>query len=78
MRVLPSVEERVFSNFLKGCDDGIFHVGLVGFKLCPSSDVQKRTHFGNKGKDDNLCYFMFFVPFFVIQLCKVNQQMHMF
>ena len=46
MRVLSPVEETVFSNFLKGCDDGILHVGLVGFKLCPSSDVQKRTHFG--------------------------------
>jgi len=60
--VLPPVEETVFSNFLKGCDDGILHVGLVGFKLCPSSDVQKRTHLGNgfvlahRRMDDNLCY----------------------
>ena len=45
-RVLPPIEETVFSNFLKGCDDGILHVGLVDFKLCLSSDVQKRTHFG--------------------------------
>jgi len=46
VRVLPPVEETVFSNFLKGCDDDILHVRLVGFKLCPSSDVQKRTNFG--------------------------------
>ena len=46
VRVLPPVEETVLSNFVKGCDDGILHVGLMGFKLCPSSDVPKRTHFG--------------------------------
>jgi hypothetical protein len=62
VRVLPPVEETVFSNFVKGFDDGILYVGLVGFKLCPSSDVQKRTHFGkwifsvHRGMDDNLCY----------------------
>jgi hypothetical protein len=48
VRVLPPVEETEFSNFYNGCDYGILHVGLVGFKLCPSSDVQKRTHFGKQ------------------------------
>jgi hypothetical protein len=48
VRVLPPVEETMFSNFLNGCDDDILHVGLVCFKLCPSSDVQKRTHFGKQ------------------------------
>jgi hypothetical protein len=60
--VLPPVEETVFSNFLKGCDDGILHVGLVGFNCAHHLMFKKEHILGNgfvpvhRGMDDNLCY----------------------